>query len=72
MATGGDAGWIPAALERLLPDHLKQKAGVVQEIEAKLQVRGRGVGRGPGVLFVRPAHLSCVRVTTRLRRPPPP
>ena len=58
MATGGDAAWIPAALERLLPPNLKQKAGFVKQVQAALQVRGRCGGHGP--------QRCCPRVPTHL------
>jgi len=38
MATHGDAGWIAASLENLLPPNLKQRAGFARKVEAAIQV----------------------------------
>ncbi len=38
MATHGDAGWIAASLDHLLPPNLKQRAGFAQKVEAAIQV----------------------------------
>lgn len=60
MATGGDAAWIPAALERLLPPNLKQKAGFVQKVEAALQAAN--IASEEDMLAMTPEQLRAARI----------
>jgi hypothetical protein len=67
MATHGDAGWIAASLERLLPPNLKERPGFAQKVEAAIQVSERKKYLANFEVVIRHLLIRCCYTTSLCR-----